>query len=107
MIPATIQDVSCFIKETYQFGPEQIETMLKSFRESLKQEFINAETGLAQNNSTVVWRAAHTIKGALLNGGVTEWAEFARKIELSAKNGEEKDYKQLFNELKNGVSGIL
>jgi len=107
MVLIDAEQVKSYLNKTYGLGPEQVETMLISLKDSLNLEFNNAEDGLAAEDATVIWKAAHAMKGALLMTGANEWGECARKIELSAKAGEEADYEGLFNELKSGVSAIL
>ncbi len=102
-----VEQIKGFLKKTYDFSSENIELMLASIKESLTLEFANVERGLVEDDNTLLWRAAHSIKGALLNAGVENWAEVARKIELSAKNKEEVDYEGLFKELKMGINNIL
>ena len=96
-----------YLHTTYGFKPEQIDSMVTSIKYSLDQEFKNAEEALAKQDTEVLWKAAHSIKGALLNAGLNDWGELARNIESSAKEGKDTAYETLFRELKGGVSAIL
>jgi len=107
MISVTIEEIRSHLRDTYNFGPEQLETMLASLTNSLKHEFVNVESALAQHDLIALAKASHSIKGALLNAGINDWSELARKIELSAKNADSLDYKGLVDELKNGVNAVL
>ena len=99
--------VRTYLQTTYGFQTEQIDLMVTSIKDSLNLEFKNAEEALATLETEILWKAAHSIKGALLNAGLEDWGEFARNIEFSAKEGKDADYKTLFRELKSGVSALL
>jgi len=107
MSPVTVEYIRNYLQATYNFGAEQVEAMISILTQSLNLEFINADNALAQNDITALIKASHSIKGALSNAGITEWSELARKIELSAKDGENRNYEGLIQELKNGVNAIL
>ncbi len=107
MNPVDTEHIRCHLKAAYNLETEQIELMVASIRQSLNLEFEKIDEALTQNDVTILWKAAHSIKGALLNAGFNDWGGFARKIEVSAKNEEDADYEGLFKELKNGLSGIL
>jgi HPt (histidine-containing phosphotransfer) domain-containing protein len=95
------------LANTYKLTPDKIDHMLNGLKGPLIQEFTNADEALEQNNLADLSRAAHTIKGCLLNLGVADWAELAREIELSAKKEEQEDYAAMFKELRTGLGPLL
>jgi len=107
MQPVESGQIRLFLKENFHLPEEHIETMLASIRDSLNLEFANAGRGLVANDKEILWKAAHSIKGALLNAGAGDWAKLAKEIELSARAAEDLDYETLFAELKSGMTGIL
>lgn len=107
MTPIDLQEIKSFLKDTYKLGPEHIEVMLRSIKGSLVVEFDAAVKAVAQQDMTSLWKASHSIKGALLNAGAKDWAAYAQKIEMAAKEGEDVDYSVFLSELQDGLHALL
>lgn len=107
MGPIDTEKIRFFLKDTYKLGPEHIKIMLSSIKESLTLEFDKAAEAIAQQDMTSLWKAAHSIKGALMNAGAEDWAECARKIEMAARDGGDDDYSVLLKELQDSLRAIL
>ncbi|MCB2181035.1 MAG: Hpt domain-containing protein [Desulfobulbaceae bacterium] len=107
MIPVSLQELKDHLHKTYQLSPEQIDRMVASIQRALTLEFDKAFNAINQQDMTSLWKASHSIKGALMNAGAAGWAEFAQKIEKDAKAGVDADYAALLNELQNGIRDIF
>ncbi|MBW1730093.1 MAG: Hpt domain-containing protein [Deltaproteobacteria bacterium] len=55
--------------------------------ESGNQDLANLRQALAQNDPETAAKAAHSLKGAAANLGLTELSELAKEAELQAKQG--------------------
>lgn len=73
-----------------QFGltADQVQEMLPSFITTLATHMDNLERSLGAGDPVVIGKAGHTIKGALLNLGLAEYAELAFRIEEKGKAGD-------------------
>lgn len=102
-----IEAAKAHMADVYKLSDEKIDFMLQGLKKSMTQEFERAENALDDNNLEQFSRASHTIKGALLNIGSKEWADYARMLELSAKAEAHKDYEALLSTFKNGLKVLL
>jgi len=81
-----------------QFGlpPEQIDSMLPELIGTLVDHIKKLETVVEIGEPEQLGKAGHTIKGALLNLGLTDCAEIAHSIETAGKGGvSDVDYQEL------------
>ena len=93
-----------------QFGlpDQQLEGMIPVFIETLREHFVALEAAVAADNLEQTGRAAHTIKGALLNLGLGECAEMAADIERNAKAASMKtDYQELVGKIQAMLAGLF
>lgn len=107
MKAAGIDEIKEFFSSRLNLPDEKIEYFLKALMKSLKRELWNADNAIEKNEMEKLGKIAHTIKGTLLNSGLTRWAKLVREIEYAAKNGEERDYPHLLLQLKKGLSILL
>ena len=70
-----------FLARNYQMAPETIDMLLNGLKGSLVQEFKTARSALARSDSDALSKSAHSLKGALRNIGLDEWASRAERIE--------------------------
>lgn len=92
-----------------QFGVEQgeIEVMLPTFYKAILEYQDDLVTSIEGEEIEVIARAAHKLKGALLNLGLFTCAEFALSIERSAKLGDaDFDYEGLADCLSLHLAGL-
>jgi len=74
----------------------------------LREHFVTLEAAVAADNLEQIGRAAHTIKGALLNLGLGECAETAADIERNAKAESMKtDYQELVERIRAMLAGLF
>lgn len=83
----SVQTIREYLAKQYNLPAEQIESMLPSFLSTLKDHMERLDKALMEQDSLLAGKAAHTIKGAFLNLGLTECAELARAIEQAGKSG--------------------
>jgi two-component system, sensor histidine kinase len=107
MKAATLDEIKDFFSNRLNLPDEKVEYFIKTLMNSLKRELRNAEQAIENNEIEKLGKIAHTIKGTLLNSGLSGWAERAREIEFAAKEGEERDYPGMLFQLKEGLSTLL
>ena len=93
-----------------QFGlPEgQVEEMIPIFLATLAEHLENLEQKVDSGNCLEIGAAAHTIKGALLNLGLSESAELALSIEQKGKSAESgADFHTIFDALRSQLDEYL
>ena len=84
----------------YMLSDEKIAIFLPRFLTTLKTHLNNLQQPLQTENLEELSKAAHTLKGALLNLGLKELADIAYHIELQSRAGDETtDYSALFERL--------
>ena len=111
--PSPLKKVSAEVlrehfRSNYNLVGEQIELMLTSSAQSLKKSLTGLYAALEQeDNFEELEKLGHSIKGVLLNMGEQEWAEEARKIELSAAAGKKVDYLGMIKNIHRGVKDVL
>ena len=104
----TINKIKIHLAEQFNLTDEQIESMLPGFVVTLITHMQNLEDALFVNNPETIGRAAHTLKGALLNLGMEECAKIALLIEEKGKGeGESTDCKKLVDDLRLGLAPII
>ena len=77
----------------YNLSEEQVETMIEIGCKDIKKNLMKIAVSVAGNGSLTDYKvlrmAAHSLKGVLLNLGLKEEADTAKRVEDAAKNGEE------------------
>ena len=96
---ATPQQTITYLENTYGLDTDTAKVMINSLKATLIEEFNKAENFIASDDLSALSKVAHTIKGALRNGGVNEWAVLAEKIEHQDVTDN--------NELKTGLTTLL
>lgn len=92
----------------FQLPSEQIEQMLPEFVNALISHVANLERALIAGDLMALGRAAHTIKGALLNLGLDDCVELAREIEVEGKAlNSETDFTQLVGQLRQQLGELI
>ncbi len=100
--------VTSFLGEHYKLSDEKVTDMLPTFLSVLQNHMRDMERVLGQNDVQAIGRLGHTLKGALLNLGLNDFAEIAKSIEIAGKEGSrEVDYRGLVVQLKENMSEIL
>lgn len=91
--PVTIPVLREHFRTTYTLDEAQVELMIQSSQLSLEVTLSAAREALLKDETCQsLARAAHNLKGLLLNMGEESWAQVARQIEQAAISNEEFDY---------------
>ncbi len=91
----------------YMLSDEKIEFFLPRFLNTLQEHLVKLQQPLQMNNLKELRKAAHTLKGALLNLGLKELADIAYTIEKAA--GAEHsafDFQALYTQLYDEISSF-
>ncbi len=97
----TLAEIKKYLETQFHLPGEQIDSMLPDFMATLKEHLHTLETALEGGNLTCLAKAGHTIKGALLNLGLSECAEIALTIEERGKEGDNSiNFNSLVDELR-------
>jgi len=104
----SITKIKRYLSEQFSLAEEQIESMLPGFVATLHSHMQNLEGTVVDKDPVMIGRAAHTIKGALLNLGLEECARTASLIEEKGRAGDRRvEFKPLMDELRNCVDPVL
>jgi len=74
------QRICAYLTMTFHFSDAQIEQMLPGFFDTLRSHLAALEQAIAENAAQTA-KAAHTMKGALLNLGLEAEAAIALELE--------------------------
>ncbi len=97
-----------YLGKQFNLPKEQVNSMMPDFLATLSSHMKRLEEVLQDNNLSNITKASHTIKGALLNLGLTDCAELALQIEKSSSSADETvDYATLVTSLGAIVSEIV
>jgi PAS domain S-box-containing protein len=96
-----------YLKKEYELDLESANEILDMYRDSLKSGLDGLRGTLDVEDTQEMERQAHSVKGALLNIGLEEQAEIAKKIEFAARKSESCDYKQRISNLSDGISALF
>lgn len=97
-----------YLSSRFQFPDEQVDQMLPSFILTLGKHMDGLESALQQGDLTDLGRKGHTMKGALLNLGLHEYADIALEIEVNGRDGKESvDYASLVQRLRDCLKPLL
>lgn len=97
----SIEKIKTHLAEQFSLPTDQIEIMLPSFLAALRSHMENLEKALEENDTVLLGRAGHTIKGAFLNLGLDDCAQIALCIEEKGKQGDTStDFRSLVEELR-------
>lgn len=96
------------MKRQFGFPEQQLEAMIPVFIKTLYEHQVELEKAVTSGNLEHIGRAAHTIKGALLNLGLSDCARTAFSIERDAKAAlTHTDYQALVENLKSGFKDLF
>jgi len=106
--PSLTDRLTTFLCDYYKLPAEKVADMLPTFLNVLQNHMINMEKSVEEGNIQTIGSAGHTLKGALMNLGLDDFAEIAQIIEREGKAGRsETDYSGLVEQLKKKMAEIL
>ena len=98
--------IKSHFKEVYSLNDEEIEDLLELSRKSLQDNLSLARQAAAENNPEAIAKACHTIKGNLLNLGLTEQANIADRIVTDIRQKMEDNVDDTLQRLHDSLSGL-
>ncbi len=108
--PAADSDLNsrlrAYLQATTNLSPEQSERVLAAVRNSIADNLALAAQAMDTGDLTTLGRAAHTLKGTLLQCGMEELAAKAEEIHHGIRKGSELDYPALFDHLKEELATL-
>ncbi|MBW1636521.1 MAG: Hpt domain-containing protein [Deltaproteobacteria bacterium] len=104
----SIIKIKAYLSGQFHLADEQIESMIPGFITTLHCHMEKLETAVADKDPDMVRRAAHTIKGALLNLGLDECARMAALLEEKGKSGDRTtEFKPLIDGLHHNLAPVF
>ena len=95
------------LARAYMLSDDKIDIFLPNFLTTLQTHLDNLQRPVEAENLEELSRAAHTLKGALLNLGLKELADVAYQMELQSKAGDRSsDYQSWARQLAREISII-
>lgn len=105
--PDYINNISRYLLTEFELSQDQIDEMLPLFVETIHSHMEKLEETLEANDYIAMKKMGHTMKGALLNLGVTELADLALQIEsYSAGETDIVDCEDIVKSLKVKINDI-
>ena len=102
---AYLRQIRDHLRSAYLLSDEKINTVLPGFLQTLRSHMNILEEALHSGSDEALNRAGHSLKGALLNLGLTDLAEPALDLEQYCRNqGNETDCALLVAKLKEEIS---
>ena len=100
--------IAAFLCDYYKLPDEKVADMLPAFLDVLQNHMMNMEKSVKDGDIQTIGRAGHTLKGALMNLGLDDFAEIAQAIEREGKAGKcNVDFSDLVGRLKENMAEIL
>jgi len=105
--PATLlAQVSAHLQASSYLTVEQRERVLAAARKSVIENLAKAAQALSREDFAELGRAAHTLKGTLLQCGLPELAAMAEEIDQESKNTGSRAHASLLQRLSNELAGL-
>jgi len=102
-----LEQVRTYLQTATLLKPEQIERILAAARQSITNNLALAAEALEQQDYQGLGRAAHTLKGTLLQCGLAEWAEKAQEVHSGVKDNRDLPFFEMVETLKRGMGDLL
>jgi HPt (histidine-containing phosphotransfer) domain-containing protein len=106
-VPITIAQVAEHLRNSARLTAEQSERVLAAVCRSLTDNLGRATAALQQEEFETLGRAAHTLKGTLLQCGLEELAEKAETIHSSIKNNDAAPHAEILHFLEMSLQNLL
>ncbi len=97
-----------YLKKQFSLSEEQVSGMMPDFIATLSKHMDNLENDLNSGDLIALGKSGHTMKGALVNLGLEEYAALAMEIEIAGKNGDSSvDFANIFLKLREVIDQML
>jgi len=88
-----IKEIESYLKNSLGLSDEEIKNLLELAKLNIKKHLKELETFIFNKDFENISKTAHTLKGVVLNLGLTDIAKNLKTLELKAK--EEKNIKEI------------
>jgi len=102
---ATVTGIEEYLQEVTMLTQEQIDKIISAARQSMTIQLDAAQKAHDALDQDALAKAAHTLKGTLLQCGLPQWAELAEKIHTAAQQREPAP--DLLANLRQGLTRVL
>jgi signal transduction histidine kinase/DNA-binding NarL/FixJ family response regulator len=102
-----VEQVRHHFKNALIFQDDQITRLISLSRKSISTNLAIAEKMLEEKNLEAMGIAVHTLKGTLLQCGISDWAEKAQEIHDGARNHLKLPYADLLATMRSGLRELL
>ncbi len=106
-VPITLAQVANHLRTTARLTTEQSERVLAAVCRGLTDNLGRAAAALQQEEYATLGRAAHTLKGTLLQCGLLELAEKAEMIYSGIKNNDAAPHAEILHSLEISLQNLL
>ncbi|WP_038055920.1 Hpt domain-containing protein [Thermodesulfobacterium hydrogeniphilum] len=103
-----IKKVEQVLSKELDLEEDELKEFIQLAKDSLKSNFSELDMALNKDDKEMIAKKAHTIKGVLLNLGLEEEANLAKKIELEAKSNVNKEkIEKMIEKLKEALKELI
>lgn len=103
-----IVKMKLYLLEQFHLSEEQVEEMFPGFAAAIATHMQNLDLAIGKSDTVAIGKAAHTLKGALLNLGMDKCAKIALSIEERAKSDDKSsDFRTLADNLRSGLNPLI
>jgi PAS domain S-box-containing protein len=103
----TVSQVAEYLRSTTGLKPEQVAGLLRTARKSIVVHLAGAREALQRQDYPALGIVAHTLKGVLLQCGLTELADIAQEIHGGTRTGSDLPYAERLDTLHARVAGFV
>jgi HPt (histidine-containing phosphotransfer) domain-containing protein len=103
----TASQVAEYLQSTTGLKPGQVAGLLRKARKSIVVHLAGAREALQRQDYPALGIAAHTLKGVLLQCGLTELADIAQEIHGGTRTGSDLPYAERLDTLHARVAGFV
>lgn len=108
MKPSFSEQITDYLSVQFNLPKDQVAAMLPEFENALKMHMANLRTVHNNKELNGLEKAAHTIKGAFLNLGLTNGADVALQLERAAADQTTTaDFNNLISQIEFIVNDIV
>lgn len=104
--PITLAKVTSYLQTTTRLTTEQTQRVVAAVRKSITDNLAKAKDALDCKDYEQLGRAAHTLKGTLLQCGLSELAAKAEEIHQGVRNHDALPYSDLLARLQESLGGL-
>ena len=105
--PVDLQAIKDYLAANYPMEPDTMDSLIAGAGKTLRMEFVKMAGAMEAQDQETISDTAHTIKGCLLNLGITEWAECAKFIEKTALQDTTCSFDAQAKQLREGLECLL